>query len=345
MFNRPTLPQIIDRVRNDLLARLQIEDVLRRSDAEVYARTQAAAVHYLYAFADYIARETLVDTATDLERHGSLWGVERKPAAKAVGTATFTTQVGAVIPLDALLQAFDGVEYRVSEAGTATGATLTVAIEAVAEGASGNREAGQSLSLVSPIAGVQSNAGASALSGGADTENDDAYRERILTHIRRPPHGGNQNDYVAWAKEVPGVTRAWCYPQELGLGTVTVRFVRDEDVSLIPDAVEVALVQAYLDARRPVTAALTVVAPIAVPLTVTIANLSPNTPAVRAAIAAELKDLLRREAQPGGTIFISHLREAISLATAEFDHTLVSPTANATHTTGEIATLGAIAWL
>ena len=32
---------------------------------------------------------------------------------------------------------------------------------------------------------------------------------RILERIRRPPHGGDSDDYVAWAK-VPGVTRAWC---------------------------------------------------------------------------------------------------------------------------------------
>jgi hypothetical protein len=42
------------------------------------------------------------------------------------------------------------------------------------------------------------------------------------------------------------------YPNELGLGTVVVRFVRDLDVgSIFPDAGEVAAVQAKLDAERP----------------------------------------------------------------------------------------------
>ena len=39
--------------------------------------------------------------------------------------------------------------------------------------------------------------------------------------------------------------------------------VRDDDASLIPDAGEVATVQAYIDSLRPVTASVTVVAPTA----------------------------------------------------------------------------------
>jgi uncharacterized phage protein gp47/JayE len=121
--------------------------------------------------------------------------------------------------------------------------------------------------------------------------------------------------------------------------------VRDDDVSIIPDAGEVAAVQAHIDALRPVTADAYVVAPSAVSLNLTISGLSPATTVVRDAIAAELADLLRREAVPGGTILLSHLREAISIAAGEYNHTLVSPVADVTHTTGQIAVLGTITWV
>jgi len=201
--------------------------------------------------------------------------------------------------------------------------------------------------MVSPLAGVQATATAGLLSGGADVETDDALRARLLDRIQQPPQGGAAADYIAWALAVPGVTRAWVYPGELGDGTVTVRFVRDNDGSgaaIIPDATEVATVQAYIDARRPVTAKVTVVALVAVPINFTITGLTPGTTAVQAAVSAELQDLLLREATPGGTILLSHMRAAISAAAGETDYALTSPTANVVSTTGNMSTMGTITW-
>lgn len=345
-FSRPSLQQLIDRTRNDLLARLAADDVLRRADAEVYARVVAAASHALYGFVDYVARQVIIDTADadHLERWASIWGVGRKAAAAASGTATFATAAGAVIPAGTVLLAFDGVEYETTEEGAAAGASLELPIVARSAGAAGNRTAGQSLSLVSPISGVQPAAVASALSGGADVETDDALRARLLARIQQPPHGGAAHDYVAWALEVAGVTRAWVYPGELGEGTVTVRFMRDDDADTIPDAAEVAAVQSHIDALRPVTAQPTVVAPIAVPLAFQI-QLTPNGASVQEAVTEELRDLIRREAEPGGTLYLSRISEAISVAAGESRHVLVSPAADVTVATGEITTLGAITWL
>lgn len=345
-FSRPSLQQLIDRTRNDLLARLAADDVLRRADAEVYARVVAAASHALHGFVGYVARQVIIDTADadHLERWASIWGVARKVAAAASGTATFTTAAGAVIPAGAVLLAFDGVEYETTGEGTAAGASLALPIVARSAGAAGNRTAGQSLALVSPISGVQLAAVASALSGGADVEADDALRARLLARIQQPPHGGAAHDYVAWALEVAGVTRAWVYPGELGEGTVTVRFMRDDDADPIPDAAEVATVQAHIDTLRPVTAQLTVVAPIAAPLAFQI-QLTPNSASVQEAVIEELRDLIRREAEPGGTLYLSRISEAISVAAGESRHVLVSPAADVTAGAGEITTLGAITWL
>ena len=350
MFNRPALPELIQRVRNDVLSRLSTDDILRRTDAEVYARVMGGVAHGLYGFIEWLSKQVIYDTAEAeyLDRWCSIWGINRKVAAPATGTVTFTVQAGSLIPSGTLLQALDGVQYQTSADATVTVPSATATITALAPAAAGNRATGQNLTLVSPVVGVQSTATAGLLSGGADVETDDALRARLLARIQQPPHGGASYDYTAWALEVPGVTRAWVYPAELGLGTVTVRFVRDNDgtgTAIIPDAGEVAAVQTYIDARRPVTAQLTVVAPAAVPLNFTIQGLVPATLTVQAAVQAELADLLLREAVPGGIILLSHIRAAISAAAGETDYVLTAPLSNVTNSTGNMSTMGSITWL
>lgn len=348
-FSRPDLPTLINRAEADIETRLPGADArLRRSNLNVLARVHSGAAHGLYGYLEWLARQVIIDTADGdmLERHASIWGVERKAASPAVGNITVTGTNGAIVPADSTLARSDGAQYSTDAEATIAGGTATIAVTAVDGGQAGNAAAASMLSFDTPIAGVSATAtvGAGALTGGADIETDNDLRARLLARIQAPPHGGAQHDYIAWALEVPGVTRAWVYPAELGLGTITVRFVRDDDASPIPDAGEVAAVQAYIDALRPVTADLTVVAPVAVPLNFTI-DIVPDTAAIRAAIEAELRDLLLRAAEPGATILLSHIREAISLATGENDHILTTPAANVTHAIGEMATFGAITWL
>ncbi|RYE88861.1 MAG: baseplate J protein, partial [Oxalobacteraceae bacterium] len=59
----------------------------------------------------------------------------------------------------------------------------------------------------------------------------------------------------------------------------------------------------------------------------------------------ELRDLLVREAAPGKTLLLSHIREAVSTAAGETDHVLVSPAANVVPPTGHMPTFGSIAWV
>jgi len=347
-FSRPTLSDLISRILAAIRSRLSSEQ-LRRSDAEVYGKVLAGASHELHGHLQYIAQQVIYDTAEAdyLDRWAGIWLTTRRiAAAAATGQVGFTGTNGTVIPAGTVLVRSDGIEYETDAEATIASGTATAAVTCLTAGATGNEDAGGVLSLSNPITGLNSDAtvGVDGLSGGADQEDDASLRARLIARIQQPPHGGASFDYETWALEVAGVTRAWVYPNELGLGTVTVRFVRDDDASIIPDAGEVATVQAYIDERRPVTADVTVVAPTAVPLDFTIA-VTPNTSEVKAAVQAELVDLLKREAEPGGTILLSHIREAISIAAGEENYTMSSPAADVTHGTGEIATMGTITWV
>lgn len=348
-FSRPPLQTLIDRVIADFESRLPGADArLRRSNLNVLSRIHASAAHSLYGFLDWISRQVFPDTAEaeNLERWATIWSIPRRAAAFAIGQATATGTNGIVIPAATRFKRADGIEYETDAEVTIAIGTATVALTAIEAGQNGNTSASTALTLATPIAGLNAAAtvAVGGITNGADTETDASLRARLLKRIQQPPHGGAKYDYEAWALEVAGVTRAWVYPGELGLGTVTVRFVRDDDASIIPDVAEVAAVQAYIDALRPVTAALTVVAPVAVPRAFTV-QLTPNTQTVRDAVTAELTDLIRRESEPGGTILLSHIREAISIASGETNHVLSVPAADVTHTPGQMATMGAITWL
>lgn len=347
-FPIPDLRTLIERAQNDLDARLPGADSrLPLSNLNVLSMVHSAGVYGLYGYLQWLARQLMVDTceAEMLDRRGAIIGLPRLVASKASGSVTFTGINGTAVSAGVLLIRSDGARYLTTASGTVSGGSVTVAVEAETAGQLGNLSAG-SLALLTPVPDIASTVtlAGDGLTGGADIETDSAYRVRLLERLRRPPAGGAEHDYIAWAKSVPGVTRAWVYPGELGAGTVVVRFVRDNDASIIPDAGEVADVQAYIDSVRPVTADVTVVAPVAVELDFEISGLDPNTPEIRAAVEAELADMLQREAEPGGTILISHIRAAISGALDEYDHALVSPSANVTHSAGQLAVMGTVTW-
>jgi uncharacterized phage protein gp47/JayE len=348
-FQRPTLPELIERAAVDIEAQLPGVDArLRRSNLGVLARVHAGAVDGLYGYLEWIADQLLPDTAETehLDRWAAIWNVARVAAAPGVGSVTFTGVDGTAIAAGTVLARADGVEYSTDAIATIASGVATAAITASVPGSTGTATAGTQLRLASPVPGIDAAAVVSTggLVQGAEAESDASLRDRLLDRIGQPPQGGSSADYVAWAREVPGVTRVWVTPGELGLGTVTVRFVRDDDAgSIIPDAGEVALVQATLDDRRPVTAAVTVVAPVAVALNMTIA-LTPNSAPVRSAVEASVRDAIARDAAPGATILVSHLREAIALAAGETDHVLSAPSANVTHAVGQMAVMGTITW-
>lgn len=346
-FPRPTLPELIDQGAADFEGRLPgVLATVRRSLIGVINRVFAGGLSALYQFAEYHFKQAWPDTCDVeyLEDHGARKKIYRIPAAAATGNLSVVGAVGLPLIAGTLFQRADGVQFATTTDAVGTGVPSLISVVAVNAGQAGNTALGVTLSLVTSVAGFASSAtAATELSGGADAESDEALRARIVARWRMPASGGNLQDYVDWAKEVAGVTRAWVYPGEQGSSSVVIRFVRDADASPIPDAGEVATVQAHIDAVRPVTAKAYVVAPVAVPLNLTI-QLTPNTSAVQAAVAEDLADLLLREASPGCTLLVSHLRQVISDAVGETDSILIAPSSNVVYAAGQMPVLGVITW-
>uniref|UniRef100_UPI00262981EE baseplate J/gp47 family protein n=1 Tax=uncultured Kiloniella sp. TaxID=1133091 RepID=UPI00262981EE len=337
-YARPTLQEIAARIGADIDSRLQgTASKLRRAFIAVLARAYAGAVHGLYGFISWIAKQVFPDTAEKeyLSRWASIWGVIRQDAIAATGNVTFTGANGAQIPSGTKIQRSDGQVYFTSAIATIDGVNATINVRAETPGKISNSEPGVTLSLVSPVVSIETTVAVAegGLVNGADQESDISLLKRLLLRIRKPPHGGAKHDYEQWAldKKSHGrdVTRVFISPKEMGPGTVTVRFMMDDSYADgIPQAADVATVAAHIANERPVTSDPFVLSPVPQPLTLTISGLNPGNATVKKAVEAEIKDLIRREAIPGGSLLISHIREAISIAAGETDHALVSPTAN-----------------
>lgn len=350
-FTRPTLQQIATRVQQDLITRLGLNGpVTRRSVVAVLAYVVAAGVHGLYGFLVFLSEQIFPDSsvAAYLLRQADLYALTPTPATYATGTVIATGTNGTLIPSGTVLARADGTTYATQADELVYEGEASLSVVAVSAGLSGNIDAGTNLTFVTPVGGVNANAtvDSGGLINGADIESTDSVRVRLLEDLRNPAQGGSADDYVKWARLRPGVSRVWVYPQELAANGVSIRFVRDGDGSgtaIIPDSDEVAAVQAIIDGLRPLTAAVTVVAPVAAPIAFTI-HLANDTADTEAAVTAELTDLIARTGEPGGTILLSAIRTAIGVAVGDNDFTLTVPSADVSNAAGRLSLLGAITW-
>lgn len=348
-FNRPTLTELATRITADFVSRLNlVTPILRRALVYIMAKVWAGVAHLIYGNLAWLARQLFPDTsdADFLIRQASLYGLSLSAATFAQGNVVATGANGTLIPAGTIMQRSDGTQYVTDADGTIASGSATIAVTCATAGEIGNTDAAILLTLVSPINNVSSTltVDVAGLAGGVDAESTDELRARLGERMKEPPLGGSNDDYKRWTRELYGSnTRVWVYPLELGAGTVTVRFMLAGS-NTVPDAGQVAALQAYINARRPVTADVHVLAPVAVPLAFTI-DLTPDTASTRAAVQAELEDMLARDAAPGGTILLSHIREAVSIAAGETDNIVSVPAANVVSGTGQISTMGVITWV
>lgn len=350
-FTLPTLEETRQQVGSDIEAHLPIKSAkTRRSAAGVLAFAQAGAVQGLHAHIDYRHRNFLPDGLADaegVERWARIYKFWYRDPAYAFGMARVSGAVGATLLAGTPLQYTQGLLYTVRETVTLAASSALVMLDAQTPGRAGNLAPGARLTLLSPVTGIQAAAlvGEDGMTGGTDLETLDSLRERVLRRMAEPPEGGSLSDYETWALEShPAITRAWVTEHELGSGSVVVRIVCDNQESLIPSAEVLEICAAHIAQRRPAgRRSVYVLPPVDTPVNYQI-HLVPNTPQVRAAVVAELRDLHRRESRPAGTLKISHIREAVSLAAGETDNIVESPLANVVAGAGRILTLGSVEW-
>lgn len=349
-FKIPTPQEIQKRlIAEAVLAQGTQNAALPGTAENMVVRTMTVASSEMYRYIAFLALQILpLDSATEfLARHATFWlGQAHKDASVALGAVDVVGTAGVTIPAGTIVSRADGYLYSFDDDATISGGgTVQASVTSETTGLITNTAAGIELSLSAPILGVETiTVSVDGLGGGADVESDEYLYGRIAERVQNPPQAGASHDYERWAKEVSGVTRAWEKSKAYGLGTVGVTFVMDGKEDIIPTAPEVALVQAHIDNERPLTADVTVFAPVAQAVDFEI-ELSPNNLATQNAVKSELESFFKREATAKGvTLHRSRISEVVSIAVGENNHTLITPAASITFNYGTLPVLGEITW-
>lgn len=326
-WSTPTLSEVRGFVRDSVHGSLPGSDAtIPNSVLRVMSDAQGGLCFLTLEYIDWLALQLMPDTAETewLDRFGNIWLTNsdgttgRKLATLASGTVLVTGVVDTPIAAGTGMLAGNGSIYEVTELTLLSSGPTEVPVQAITPGENGNQLPGANMAFAAAPLGVSNVAIVVSMDGGADVETDDELRARILLRIRNPPMGGDASDYVQWALAVPGVTRAWCFPQEMGIGTCTVRFMMDELRAAnggfpLPDDVDA--VAAYLNTVRPVTVKdLFVEAPIPYPINLKITSLSVDVASTHASIIDSLLNEFFARSIPGQTWYRSWSDQGIMAA-------------------------------
>lgn len=366
-FPRPLLSQLIQQVYADIRSNLPGADpLLRFSNLNILAKAVAALANGHYGYQDWIAKQSNPFTATEenLEAWAALKGIVRLPAAVATGVVTFTGTPATLIPAGTRLVRGDSVEYTTdADATLGGGGTITANVTAAEAAALGNALVATILTLGTAIIGVNPAATVTtALTGGADAESDDSLRTRMLQAYAAPPQGGSETDYVQWARQVPGVTRAWCEPNGMGSGTVIVRFMMDvtqaandgfpqgtdgvatDEPRATAATGDQLTVANYIFDLQPVTALVYAVAPIDNPIAFTLTGTGAWSAELKAEVENAIEAALIQQGVPGETVLLSYIEAAIAAVAGTAGYVITVPAANVAQTAGQLATRGAMTY-
>lgn len=305
---------------------------LARSNTRALAFVEGAGLHGAYRYLrDFIARQAvpIFSSAEFLDGWLTTYGLVRKEPAAAVGLINGTGVATTVLATGTLAQDGQGRQYRVTaDVAVAVGGAVVASMIALVPGLASNAVAGLKLTLVSPVAGVDSafTVGVAGLGGGADLETDAQAIYRLQQRLSNEPMGGSPADYARWALQIAGITRAFGVRNPAGPTSAGVIILADGNGAPgLPTAVQQRQVLDYIrDPQRGPPDELFVIIPTPVVKNWTIA-LTPDTAAIRAAVIAAVQDLFFREAVPGSAIPHSHVKEVVSAVTGEVNHTITAP--------------------
>ncbi|MDB5596294.1 MAG: Baseplate family protein [Hyphomicrobiales bacterium] len=366
-FSIPSIGEIGTRLKNSFRAYLPGTDAwIEPNNLSVTSRTFALTMFEAYQRLQFLYRQLFASTADayHLEfRHGYEYGITRKASQAASGfviISQVTPTANVVIPAGLRVLRGDNVSYITTQAGVMASGAVTVPVRCETSGASTDTPDGVQFALEQqpslPNLSDTVVVAAGGIGGGADAETDDQLRSRILYRKRNPPHGGSLADYVIWATSIPGCTRCYVSPFTNSPSAVTLYPLFDDTrVNGIPTDADLAAVRDYIgasgtDGVRPVTARIYVVAAIPTVVPITISNLSNDTSATRQAIAVQLAAMFVERivvSTPNSPFVlpISWISEAISRATNENRHTLVSPPSDVSIAAGHLPVLGSISFV
>lgn len=315
--------------------------------ARLYAL--AAQVQALLIQADWVLEQSFPQTAAGryLDYHAQSRGITRRPAVKARGTLRFLADspLASDVTIEAgtVCMTGENVHFVTTEAVVlAAGENSADApAEAAEAGSGGNAGAGTVAWMAAMPAGVTRCTNPSPFQGGADEEDDETLRGRILETYRRLPNGANAAYYQTEAMACEGVAAATVVPRARGRGTVDVYVAGDAG---LPGEDVLQAVGSRLAAMREIAVDVQVLAPTAseVPVEAEVqVEEGRDFEAVQARVAAALAGLFSG-ALLGKGMTMARLGQTIYAVEGVTNYRLFSPTADLAADPVVLPTLGAV---
>lgn len=332
---------------------------IQKADGTLYTTQAAATIAAQTIGIASITRSGSTATATTTSNHNLATGISVVIAGASQSEYNITATISVISNTEFTYQVSGSPATPATGTITASFTTAYAAIKADDYGAAGNSAGGSTLSLVSPIVGVDSNCYLSydGLTLGLDSETDDALRLRLQERTSNFTAPFTASGLPVFIKEkVAGASRVWVQTATPSAGYATIYFVRDGDLNIIPTASQVnAVKDAIINQETGIKPANTpdsyviVAAPTPVSINITFATLSPNTTAMKAAITETLTDFFKSAAVAvGGDITLNQLNALIySVVDADGNSptfTLSAPSSDTAISDSQLAILGNITY-
>ena len=186
-----------------------------KSFARILGYAQALLTLALYKLAAERKLQNLALTATDedLELLGEEYGVDRQAAIATELVLTCTGTNGIDIPAGTVfIGDSNGLRYYTQALVTIASGTATPTVTCYTSGVDGNLLVSDTLTLSSPITGIDNSAVVASISvAGIDQEDLEVYRRRVLDKIQTTGGGSNSADFRNWGQETSNITRVFPY--------------------------------------------------------------------------------------------------------------------------------------
>lgn len=240
MYEAQTFETILER----MLARIP-DSMDKREGSVIYDALAPAASELAQMYVELDTNISLIFPNADNEEYldsAVAWsGIVRKAATKAHWRGKFYDNQGALMDVPI------GSRYSYEDLNYVVLSKLGVGqfvVECETAGVIGNQFSG-SLLPIDFINGLAKAELVDLLVSGEDTETGSALFDRYQDRVTKAITSANKNQYVNWAREVPGVGDAKVFPLWNGNGTVKVVILNNEKRA--PSAAVVQAAQDYID--------------------------------------------------------------------------------------------------
>ena len=321
MRNLPTIIELQSSIENEIKNKLGIIDDGTKKNIHALSSVIAGQMKLLYlglsdakdnVFAD---RASSVSNGGTLERIGNIQlNRNPNPATQGVFEVSVIGELNSVIRSGLTFKSNDdslnsGQLYITESEVILSGDSDVIIIRSLGTGVDFDLNISDNLTITEPVIGVEKEVSVVSVSEkplAGETIED--YRAEIILNQQLEPSGGSPADYILWASDAQGVSKAYPYVKNGDGGTVQV-YIEATEVDSVDgfgtpsqatlDAAESVILFDLDDTkdleergRKPIQAFLEMLPIDLIPIDINITGLSEDTTDIRDLISDNIKDYL-----------------------------------------------------